>query len=73
MTVPQVPRWPAVPVQRRTVIESRTVTGEACTIVVERRPDGPLLVGFHGPRHTPVAPSREEVTMLLTALADAAR
>ncbi len=62
-----------MPAHRRAVIESRTVTGEACTIVVERRPDGPLLVGYHGPRHTPMAPSREEVTVLLNALADAAR
>ena len=73
MTFPSGRRWPAVPARRRTVIESRTPTGQPCTVIVERQPDGPLHVSVHGMQHATVAPSREEVTMLLTALADAAR
>ena len=66
-------RWPAVACERRVVIPSRTEGGEDCTVIVLREEAGPLKVYFHGARQTSMAPSREEVTMLLTALADAAR
>ena len=64
MTFPPGGRWRAVAQQRRIVIESRTVTGEPCTFIVERQPDGPLLVSLHGTRDATMAPSREELTML---------
>ncbi len=60
--------WPPVSKLRRAVIESRTPSGEACTIVVERQPDGPLLrvvprgVADHG------GTLPEELTMLIEAL-----
>ncbi len=48
--------WPAVAEQRRYVIESRTANGEPCTVIVERQPEGPLLVSFHGAMRTTAAP-----------------
>ncbi len=64
--------WPAVTEQHRAVIESRTASGEACTVVVVRQPDGPLIVSFHGAWKTTMAPDPEETTELIEALRTAA-
>lgn len=66
-------RWPAVAERRRAVIACRTATGEACTLIVERQPDGPLLVSFHGAWRTTAAPCRNELAAFVDALNDAAR
>lgn len=66
-------RWPPIAERRRAVIASRTATGEPCTLIVERQPDGPLLVSFHGAWHTTAAPCPDELAALLDALNDAAR
>ena len=60
--------WPAVAERRRKVIESRTATGEACTLIVERQADGPLIVSFHGAIRTTAAPSPHELDELVEAL-----
>ena len=54
--------------RRRKAIETRTASGEACTIVVERQPDGPLLVSFHGAWRTTAAPDPQEAAELIEAL-----
>ena len=64
--------WPAVAEQRRYVIESRTANGEPCTVIVERQPEGPLLVSFHGAMRTTAAPDPVEATELIEALGIAA-
>ncbi len=66
-------RWPAVAEQRRSVIESRTANGEACTVVVVRQPDGPLLVSFHGAWKTTMAPDPQEAGELIEALRNGSR
>ncbi len=58
--------------QHRSVIESRTANGEACTVVVVRQPDGPLIVSFHGAWKTTMAPDPDELLELLEALRIAA-
>ena len=60
--------WPAIAERRRSVVCTRTATGEACTIVVERQPDGPLLVSFHGAWRTTAAPDPQEAAELIEAL-----
>lgn len=60
--------WPAVAERVRNVIETRTASGETCTVIVEREADGPLLVSFHGAWHTTAAPCRDEATALIKAL-----
>ncbi len=50
------------------MIESRTPSGEACTLIVERELDGPLLVSFHGAWRTTAAPCPEEAAALIEAL-----
>ena len=60
--------WPAVAERRRFVIASRTATGEACTIIVERQPDGLLIVSFHGAWKTTMAPDPGELDELVEAL-----
>lgn len=60
--------WPAVPQRVRRVIESRTASGEECTIIVERQADGPLLVSFHGAWRATAAPDPQELSELIDAL-----
>ncbi len=60
--------WPAITERRRCVVCTRTPSGEACTIIVERQPDGPLLVSFHGTLRTTAAPDPVEATELIEAL-----
>lgn len=60
-------RWPAVAERRRAVIVSRTATGEACTLIVERDDSG-LILSFHGALRTTAAPSPEEAGELIDAL-----
>lgn len=49
------------------VIESRTATGEPCTIVVERTDSG-LIMSFHGALRTTAAPDPQELAELVEAL-----
>ena len=60
--------WPPVAERRRAVVSTRTPSGEACTIIVERQPDGPLLVSFHGAWRTTAAPSPDEFAELIEAM-----
>ncbi len=46
------------------MIEPRTALGEACTLIVERQLDGPLLVSFHGAWGTTAAPCQEELALI---------
>ncbi len=59
--------WPAAPQRVRKVIESRTATGEQCTLIVERDDEG-LILSFHGALRTTAAPSPEELSELVEAL-----
>ncbi len=49
------------------MIPSRTATGEACTLIVERDESG-LILSFHGALRTTAAPSPEELDKLMEAL-----
>ena len=49
-------------------METHTAAAETCTIIVERQPDGPLHVSFHGAWHATVAPCPEELAGLVDAL-----
>ena len=60
--------WPAITERRRFVIASRTASGEACTVIVERQADGPLIVSFHGAWKTTMAPDPPELDELVEAL-----
>ena len=65
-------RWPAIAERRRHVVATRTPLGAPCTIVVERQPEGPLLVSFHGALRTTAAPDPDELAELMEALRTAA-
>ena len=43
-------------------------SGEACNVIVERQPDGPLIVSFHGAWKTTMAPDPQEAAELIEAL-----
>lgn len=64
-------RWPTVAEHRRKVIQSRTASGEPCTLIVERDDSG-VIVSFHGALRTTAAPSPEELAELIEALRTAA-
>ncbi len=64
--------WPQIAERRRSVVCTRTATGEPCTIIGERQPDGPLTLSFHGALRTTAAPDPEETRELLEALRSAA-
>ena len=59
--------WPAIAERRRFVVCTRTASGEACTIIVERDDSG-LIVSFHGAVRTTAAPDPEEHAELVAAL-----
>ena len=61
-------RWPAIAERRRSVVCTRTASGEACTIIIERQPDGPLIVSFEGAWRTTAAPDPQELDELVEAL-----
>ncbi len=63
-------RWPAVPERCRAVIESRTTTGEPCTLIVERDDSG-LILSFHGALRATAAPDPAEARALIEALQSA--
>ena len=60
--------WPPVAERRRAVVNTRTASGEECTIIVERQVDGPLIVSFHGAMRTTAAPDPTELDELVAAL-----
>ena len=60
--------WPAIAERRRFVVCTRTASGEACTIIVERQADGALIVSFEGAWRTTAAPDPQELAELVEAL-----
>ncbi len=59
--------WPQIAERRRSVVCTRTATGELCTLIVERDESG-LIMSFHGAMRTTVAPDPVEATELIEAL-----
>ncbi len=57
-----------MPQRVRHVIATRTVTGEQCTLIVERQADGPLILSFHGGIRATAAPCPKEAAELIDAL-----
>ena len=59
--------WPAIAERRRFVVCTRTATGEACNIIIERDDSG-LILSFHGALRTTAAPDPQEAAELIEAL-----
>lgn len=60
--------WPPVAERRRAVVNTRTPSGEECTIIIERDVNGPLIVSFHGALRATAAPDPTELDELMQAL-----